>query len=369
MPFIHHLLFFQNKDHHRKGIPTRVVKPMMMMSNSDGETSPPPTTKDFKADFKTTPKNRNSIASTLASEWVSNMDFDADATYKTFSTFKESPKRRRQPTFSTFKSDHPKGKDSKDSETSKKNDKNVSKFRYDEVKTNGDKPHSVEPPNEASSSNDEKSKQSNSNAGRRQVLPDECLNKANSPNNAQAAKRTSVVTPTETDDISHKLYDVPDVFKEIDKDADVLVNTVMKTLKDLNMPSCRKPSEEFQGHKDKLVVEARQFVTDSKLLVSSATQSLDRLTDNVISSMHTLAKLVGHGQDVMLTVRSVPQAHNLGSRLQEVLYAYRLTVSAAHSAVGLPLSDPPMKLLMKQATNLAAILSNLMKTLKILENS
>lgn len=278
------------------------------------------------------PKNRNSIASTLSHDW--NPGFDYEATYRTFTTFKDS-KRNKQPTFSTFKNN------------SKSATNNVRRSPSLKKKESNEK---IEKPEEGVKANMDK------------------------PGNTSSLDESPLRTSSPTQriceqDLSSKLYDSTDVFQEVDKDTDLLVVTITKTLRDLNLPSCRKPSEEFQGHKDRLVTEARQFVTDSKLLVSSATQSMDKLVDHVISSMHTLARLVGHGQDVMLTVRSVPQAHNLGARLQEVVHAYRLTVAAAHRSAGKPLGEPPMKLLMKQATNLAAILSQLMKTLKILENS
>ena len=204
------------------------------------------------------------------------------------------------------------------------------------------------------------------------------LNPAPSP--SASAKRKSMAVkdksqslegppPITADTIIQKMYRGADAFNTANQDVDALVLIINKTMQDLNMPSCRRPTEEFQTYKESLVNESRQFVTDSKLLVSSATQSTERLVENVNQSIHTLAKIVKHSQLTMLTMIRVPQAHNLGSKVKEVAEAYKMTVTAAYVAAGRPLSDPYMKTLMRQATTLASILSSLMKTLKILENS
>jgi len=124
----------------------------------------------------------------------------------------------------------------------------------------------------------------------------------------------------------------------------------------------------LKNSKETLTAEARQFVTDSKLLVSSATHSREKLVQNVNNSMHTLAKIITYCQITMEVMSSPQQAVTLGMKIKDVCNAYTETVNAAGAAAGKPLSDPNMKHLMKQATTLASILSVLMKTLKALES-
>ncbi len=170
-------------------------------------------------------------------------------------------------------------------------------------------------------------------------------------------------------DIINREYYGSVTFNFANQDVDFLLKDIDATIKELNNCKRGKPTDEFPGHKEKLVSESRQFVTDSKLLVSSATQSTEKLIQNVNASIHTLAKIVLHSENVMLSMSSIPQAHLLGARVKDVANAYKDTVTAAQSAAGRPLSDPQMKNLMKQATLLASILSALMKVLKALENS
>jgi hypothetical protein len=75
-----------------------------------------------------------------------------------------------------------------------------------------------------------------------------------------------------------------------------------------------------------------------------------------------------HSQSTMLMMEAVHPAQNVGFEVIKVANSYKSTVNAAHAAVGRPLGDPHMKYLMRQATNLASLLSNLLKTLKTLEH-
>ena len=170
-------------------------------------------------------------------------------------------------------------------------------------------------------------------------------------------------------DVVKKTYTGEQIFRETSADVEMLVKAIETTLSDVNRRDFKVTSDaDLKTSKDLLVAESRQFVTDSKLLVSSATQNLEMLIENVNSSIHTLAKIVLNCQGTMKSMTSLPAAQNLGSKVKDVAVAYKTTVNAAHVAAGKPLSDPQMKLLMRQATTLASILSTLMKTLKLLEN-
>ena len=128
----------------------------------------------------------------------------------------------------------------------------------------------------------------------------------------------------------------------------------------------RKPVQ-FNMCKEELQTQVRQFVTDAKLLVSNATQTKAKLAVNMDASMHSLVRIFLHGQATMFMMEAIHQAQHLGSEVMRVANAYKSTLNAAHAAVGKPLSDPHMKYLMRQATNLASLLSTLLKSLKTLE--
>ena len=191
---------------------------------------------------------------------------------------------------------------------------------------------------------------------------------SNQPNGASSKEVSPVQDNVLIAELLNKTYTTETGFSEVNADVDRLVQHMQQQI-----DSCRTPTSsshlDIRKAKDGLVAESRQFVTDSKLLVSSATQSVDKLVTNVNTSMHTLVKIAHKCTDTMLCIAAIPQAVTLGSRVKDVAIAYKNTVNAAQQAAGKPLSDPSMKLLMRQATSLAAILSALMKTLKMLEAS
>lgn len=156
-------------------------------------------------------------------------------------------------------------------------------------------------------------------------------------------------------------------FVQATNDVDRLLNELKQTMESLKSSRIDKKPLQFNMCKDELQTQVRQFVTDAKLLVSNATQTKAKLAVNMDGSMHSLAKIFLHGQATMFMMEAIHQAQHLGSEVIRVANAYKSTLNAAHAAVGKPLSDPHMKYLMRQATNLASLLSTLLKSLKTLE--
>jgi hypothetical protein len=167
--------------------------------------------------------------------------------------------------------------------------------------------------------------------------------------------------------ILNRVYDGDDTFDQANQDIDSLVSEMDATLGNVR-PLSKPQLEQFKFFKDSLVFEARQFVTDSKMLVSSTTKTRDNLVENVNLSMHTLTKIVNYTQATVNVMTSAPHIELLGQRIGEVLEAYRATLNTADMAVGKTMSDPGMKVLMRQATSLACVLSLLMKSLKGLDD-
>lgn len=156
-------------------------------------------------------------------------------------------------------------------------------------------------------------------------------------------------------------------FVQATNDVDRLLTELKQTMESLKSSRIDKKPIQFNMCKDELQAQVRQFVTDAKLLVSNATQTKGKLAVNMDACMHSLAKIFLHGQATMFMMEAVHQAQHLGSEVIRVANAFKSTLNAAHAAVGKPLADPHMKYLMRQATNLASLLSTLLKSLKTLE--
>lgn len=168
---------------------------------------------------------------------------------------------------------------------------------------------------------------------------------------------------------SHE-YTGDTTFTDASHDVDHMIHQLTQMMdKRLSRMSDRVAAADMKALKDSLIQNSRTFVTDSKLLVSSATQSKQKLVHHVNCSIHTLAKIVFKSGQIITILNSRDSLKAFGSKVAEVAKAYTVTVEAASEAAGKPLSDPNMKLLMKRATSLAAILSSFMKTMKALDTS
>lgn len=177
------------------------------------------------------------------------------------------------------------------------------------------------------------------------------------------------VSENHSDCVKHILkrtYDV-ESFACANDDSDRLLLELKQTMETLKCSGIDRQPMQFGMCRDELICQVKCFVTDAKLLVSNATQTCDKMAKNLNQSMHTLAKVFLHCQATMLMMEAVHQAQHLGFEVIKVTNSYKSTVNAAHAAVGKPLGDPHMRYLMRQATNLATLLSSLLKTLKTLE--
>ena len=177
----------------------------------------------------------------------------------------------------------------------------------------------------------------------------------------------SEVTPVQM--VLNKTFSGDRIFRDANDDTLKLIQFLETSFLAIGRNDQKLPEYEFIECRETLVLHTRQFVTDSKLLVSSATQSRDKLIHNVNNSMHTLARIIQYAHATMRRMASITQAQSMGLRVKDVACAYRTTVNAANVAAGRPLDDPHMKLLMRQATSLASLLSTLMKSLKSIVNN
>ncbi|XP_022327026.2 uncharacterized protein LOC111126576 isoform X7 [Crassostrea virginica] len=166
--------------------------------------------------------------------------------------------------------------------------------------------------------------------------------------------------------IMARTYKVED-FTSATKDSDRLLSELKQTMETLKDSRIDRKSAQFDMCKDELTNQVKNFVMDAKFLVSNASQTKEKMATNLNNSMHTLARIFLHTQATMIMMEAVHQAQHLGFEVIKVTNAYKSTVNAAQAAVGKPIGDPHMRYLMRQATNLAQLISGLLKTLKTLE--
>ncbi|XP_071086775.1 uncharacterized protein [Haliotis cracherodii] len=180
----------------------------------------------------------------------------------------------------------------------------------------------------------------------------------------------SLVSGSVTDSVKYVVshsYGVED-FDTATNDVERLLTDLKSTMESLKASRIDRSPKQFEMCREELISQTRHFVNDAKLLVSSATHTKEKLAVNLDKGIHTLAKLFLHSQAVMLMMQSVHQAQHLGFEVIKVSNSFKSTLNAANAACGKPLTDPHMKYLMRQATNLASLLSTLLKTLKELKN-
>ncbi|KAK4288701.1 hypothetical protein Pmani_038278, partial [Petrolisthes manimaculis] len=121
----------------------------------------------------------------------------------------------------------------------------------------------------------------------------------------------------------------------------------------------------FQEARESLTSESRQFVTASKLFVKSATESEETLLNCLASCVVLMQAMVDVSKGVVQYTSTPLQTQNVVARVRDVATTYQATVRAALSAAGRGMDHPSMNTLMTQATNLAGVLTALMRTLRV----
>lgn len=129
--------------------------------------------------------------------------------------------------------------------------------------------------------------------------------------------------------------------------------------------NAQKNEIKFQSAKDVLTSESRQFVTASKLFVKSATESEATLLQCLANCLSLLQRMVEVTQDVVQHTGTPLQTQNVVVKVRDVSSTYHTTVRAALAAAGRGLDHPSMSSLMTHATNLAGVLTALMRTLRV----
>ena len=84
-------------------------------------------------------------------------------------------------------------------------------------------------------------------------------------------------------------------------------------------------------------------------------------------AVHALSRLALHAAAAMARMHGVHGAVHVGLQLLKVAQAFKSTAAAARAALGRGQGDPHRAYLMRQATNLAALLATLLASLRALE--
>ena len=173
---------------------------------------------------------------------------------------------------------------------------------------------------------------------------------------------------------SEEVEAMPPASKEAFRRASMVVGSSLKLLTEMAATCAevqksgnKKPIDEtkFQKAKDDLTSESRQFVTASKLFVKSATESEETLLQCLSGCIDLLQKMVDVTRQVVDNTGTPLQTQNVVLKVKDVASTYQLTVKAALVAAGRGMDHPSMNTLMTQATNLAGVLTSLMRTLRV----
>ena len=173
---------------------------------------------------------------------------------------------------------------------------------------------------------------------------------------------------------SEEIESMPPASREAFRHAALVVSSSLKQLSEMAATCTEaqqsgntksKDEEKFQKAKDDLTSESRQFVTASKLFVKSATESEETLLQCLSSCVELLQKMVNVTKEVVDNTGTPLQTQNVVLKVRDVASTYQLTVKAALVAAGRGMDHPSMNTLMTQATNLAGVLTSLMRTLRV----
>ena len=126
-----------------------------------------------------------------------------------------------------------------------------------------------------------------------------------------------------------------------------------------------KSKDQYLKAKETLTNESRQFVTASKLFVKSATESEGQLMDCLNHCVHMIDQIGKVTIEVATHTPTPMQTQALISKVRDVAETFLQTVLAAGNAIGKDMNDPSMNVLMKRATNLAKVLTTLMRSLRV----
>lgn len=160
--------------------------------------------------------------------------------------------------------------------------------------------------------------------------------------------------------LSHNYSDIDLVGKDIER----LLAELKLTMDSLKSARVDKTKGQLSLCLSELHAQTKQFIQEAKQVVSSASNSHEKMVQQLDCAVHTLAHVFLHGQATMLLMTLPDRAKHMGFQIIKAANSFKSTVSAANLALGKSLSDPNMKYLMRQAQNLATLLASLMSTIK-----
>ena len=130
-------------------------------------------------------------------------------------------------------------------------------------------------------------------------------------------------------------------------------------------PGVPKSKESYVKAKEQLTNESRQFVTASKLFVKSATENERQLVECLNHCVIMIERIGKVTIDVSVHTPTPMQTQSLIGKVRDVADTFKQTVLAAGNTTGRDMNDPAMNVLMKKATNLASVLTTLMRSLRV----
>ena len=148
----------------------------------------------------------------------------------------------------------------------------------------------------------------------------------------------------------------------LDKFEDEFLNA------DMNEEACKIMNSKLEEKIADVAVICRQFVNNSKSMISSALVNEDQVKPHVRSAMNSLCSLVVECLETnykyLYKNKKLDETRQLLIQILNLLNTFRTTLNITYLASSKQLNESNINLLMKQATNLANEISLLIKHFK-----
>ncbi|KAM3935447.1 FERM and PDZ domain-containing protein 4 isoform 3-T3 [Leptodactylus fuscus] len=168
--------------------------------------------------------------------------------------------------------------------------------------------------------------------------------------------------------LKEKVYAIPDGFYAAQRDANELLCLIRSTFagkgEDASLETYEK---ELSQYKQRLSVESRQLGSACRKMAATD-KSPEEMLSAMTSSFQILCCLTEACMRLVKAVNSESQQQEIVAKIDEVVLNYICLLKAAESTSAKIFSDPSVKLMARHSSTMAAVVSTLTRSLKMLLN-
>ncbi|KAM4046721.1 FERM and PDZ domain-containing protein 4 isoform 1-T1 [Anomaloglossus baeobatrachus] len=168
--------------------------------------------------------------------------------------------------------------------------------------------------------------------------------------------------------LKEKIYAIPDGFLAAQRDANELLNIIRSTHagkgEDASLDTY---DHELTQYKQRLSVESRQLGSACRKM-ATAEKGQEEMLSAMTSSFQILCCLTEACMRLVKAVNSESQQQEIVAKIDEVVLNYICLLRAAESTSAKMFSDPSVKLMARHSSTMAAVVSTLTRSLKMLLN-